>query len=366
MTGTWRPLTFAAAIIVTMAAAATAQTVIVAKTPPGTAVELGVNAKAVGTATSDNQGVATFPLNTLEKAGPKVTGKTEMDVRVFVDVCDKSRRVWLTETGWQPPAVDAGCVRRELFGLFSLQRNTSLVVDAAEQNQAVWIRQGPVPAHWLDPNAQPETTGGFLFPLPTGLSLFGGAGAGLYGNIGAVACGSGTECTTQETKFAIRAGADFWINRFMAATGSYLRPVEMKATGSGSGFRFTTTLLANVATFGGKIALPARRARVYGEGGGVYQRSNLQTTQSINPIVITGDDGDVVVSPGGTQVFNMQTAGWSWYAGGGVEIWVKKTWAVFGEAGRVSLQGSPRAGGEGHLDDSLIYAIGGVRLHVGR
>jgi hypothetical protein len=366
MTGTWRPPTLAAALIVTMAAAATAQTVIVTKTPPGTAVELGVNATAVRTATSDGEGVATLPLDTLASPRAKTGAKTEMDVRVFVDVCEKARRVWLTETGWQPPAVAAGCARRELFGTFSLQKITTLVVDAAEQNQAVWIRQGPAPSSWLDPNAQPETGGGPIFPIPTGIVLFGGPGVGKFANSPTVACGTNVEqCSASAYTLTFRVGGEFWLNRHMAVTGSYIKPVEMKATGAGTGYRFTTTLSPNIGTIGGKVGLPFGRARLYAEGGALYQRSNFQTTQSVNPITGTVNEEEVIF-PGGTQEFNLQTSGWSWLAGGGVEIWIKRNLGIYIEGGRAGLKGSPIAGGEGKLDDSLWYFIGGVRFRLSR
>lgn len=227
-------------------------------------------------------------------------------------------------------------------------------------------RQGPAPANWLDPNARPETGGGPEFPLPVGLVLFGGLGAGKYGHSGAVACGQGVgSCSSNAYALTFRMGGDFWLGRFLAVTGSYLKPLEMKATGGGSGYRFTTTLRPNVATVGGKIAIPTGRVRLYAEGGFTYQRSNFQTTESVNPYVATVN-GEEVVFPGGTQVFNLQTGGWGWIAGGGIDIWVKRQWGVYAEAGRATLQGSPRAGGEGSLDETLLYFVGGVRFRLTR
>jgi hypothetical protein len=365
MTVTWRPLALAAALIVTLTAAATAQTVIVAKAPPGASIEVGLNAASLRTDKADEQGVAKLPLDTLAAPGKTTTGKTEMDVRVFVDVCEKSRRVWLVETGWQPPAAAAGCTRRELFGVFALQKGTTLVVDAGDQSQAVWIRQGPVPAHWLDPNAQPETTGGPEWPMATGLVLFGGAGAGQYSDSATVACGAGAECSSTDVRPTFRVGAEFWFGRFLAVTGTYLKPMKMEARGYGPGYQFTTTLLPNVATIGGKAGVPIGRVRLYAEGGVVYQRSNLQTIQTMDDITVTVND-ESTTFPGGTQEFNLQTSGWSWTVGGGGEIWIKRKWAVYGEVGRAGLKGSPRAGGEGSLDDKLLYVVGGLRFRVGR
>jgi hypothetical protein len=360
MTETWRPLALAAALIVTVAAAATAQTVIVTRTPPGTAVELGVNATAAGKATSDAKGTATIPLNTLEPA-KSPTGKTEMDVRVFVDVCEKARHVWLAERGWQPPAVEAGCSRREMFGVFSLQRITSLVIEASEENQSVWIRQGAVPTTWVDPNLQLETTRE-KWEMATGLVLFGGAGFGKYLWSDLVACGNSTDsCVAANYHMTYRAGVAFWLNRFVGVTGGYFKASQFKTRGAGSGYRFTTTLAPDVATVGAIGGFSIGRARVYAEGGGTYERSNLQTTESINPIL--GNDGSVS-SEGGTQVLNLQTSGWAWYAAGGMEVWVNNKWGLFGEMGRMGINGQPRAGGEGYLNETVAYTIGGVRLRL--
>jgi hypothetical protein len=365
MTGTWRPLVLAAALIVTMAAAATAQTVIVTRTPPGTAVELGVNATPIGNATSDAKGVASIPLNTLQPRAA-ASGKTEMDVRVFVDVCEKKRNVWLTETGWQPPAIAAGCTRREMFGVFSLLQTTSIVVEAAEANQAVWIRQGPVPSAWLDPNAQVETPRESNWEMATGLILFAGTGPVKYIWTDLVGCGTNNDvCTPNDWQMAYRTGVDFWLNRFVAVTGGYFKALEWQARGSGSGYRFKTTLTSDVATVGVKGGISISRVRVYLDVGGTYQRSNLQTTQSVNPITGSGTNGEtIIVSEGGTQVFNMQTSGMNWYLAGGLEVWVKRNWGLYTEVGRMGLHGTPRAGGEGGLEDTLGYAVTGIRLRV--
>ncbi len=367
MTGIWRPLAVAAALIVTLAATATAQTVIVAKTPPGTSVTVGLNTTTLQTATSGEDGGATIPLNLLaarpDKAG---TDKTELDVRVFVDVCEKSRNVWLLETGWQPPAAGAGCARHELFGTFAVRSITSLVVDAAEETQAVWIRQGTPPARWLDPNAQPEREGGPEWPLPTGIVLFGGLGLGSFHELGLIACGVGTDyCTPSNKPLTFQVGADYWLNRYLAVTGSYMKPYRLEVLGYGSGYRFSTYFSPNVATMGGKFGLSVSRVRFYGEGGAVYQRGNYKTTQMVDPITVTVN-GEPTTFPGGVQVFNFQTSGWSWMAGGGAEVWVKRNWAIYGEAGWLGLKGTPIAGGEGSLNDRLLYFVAGVRLRLSR
>ena len=96
MRALWR-LVFAAAVLnLTVIAAASAQTIIVTKAPPGSAIELVVNSAVAATATADATGMATIPI-TPEARG----GKTESDTYVYVEYCDNLRRVILIEPGMQ-------------------------------------------------------------------------------------------------------------------------------------------------------------------------------------------------------------------------------------------------------------------------
>lgn len=362
MTESWRPLALAAALIVTLAAtSATAQTVVVTKAPPGATIDLGLNAATVGTATADASGVATIPVN-LSAHG----GRTETDVHIFIDVCAKSRRVTLVETGWQPPEPASGCNRREMFGAFYLRSATTLVVNTGEQSQGVWIRQGPAPSTWL--REEPEGGGsgvtGSAFPLPTGLVLFAGTGIARYSDAVAVSCGAVSDCNGKEVRLTGRVGGDFWFGSFLAATASYLKPSSAETAGSGTGYRFDSSLAPHVVTFGAKIALPASRARIYGEVGALYNWATLSTTETIDDQTITVDGATQTIK-GGTQSFELKTGGWGWMVGGGVEIWLKRSFAIYGEGGRAKLSGTPTGGGEGQLDDSLTYATAGFRIRLG-
>ncbi len=357
----WWPLALAAAFIVTAAAgAATAQTVIVTKAPPGAAVEVGLDTTTIATATADGTGLATLTVD-LSAHG----GKSETDVRIFVDVCQQTRRVTLVETGYQPSQAAPGCTRREIFGVFYLQKVTTLVVNAAEDSQAVWIRQGPAPGHWLSNEAaggSAET--GSALRVPTGFSLFGGGGVGKYANAVSVSCGTGPQCTGNDVRLAGRVGGDFWFTPYVAASASYLRPASAPTAGAGTDYTFTSSQSLNVATMTAKVGVPFRSFRLYGEGGATYTWGTLTTKETTNDRTVT-INGVPQTVPGGTQTFELKTGGWGWTIGGGLEMWVKHSIALYAEFGRAKLGGKAVGGGEGSLDETLTYAVAGVRLHLG-
>ncbi len=357
-----RSLLLAAALTVTVAAGqATAQTVVVTKAPPGAAIELGLNAATIGTATADAAGMATLKVD-LESRGKKPNA----DVRILVDVCEKARRVTLLETGWEAPSPAAGCTRSEIFGVFYLQKITTLVVSAAEQAQAVWLKQGPAPDTWLrDPPPETEKKTGSDTLVPKGFLLYVGAGLSKYANASTVSCGTQTACARDDTQIAVRIGGDYWIKPYLAVSGGFLKPWGAKAEGSGNGYRFETSLSPNIVTITGKVGAPLGRLRVYGESGAAYNWTTRTTSQTMNEITITVDGLPVVV-PGGTQVFELKTEGWSWMWSGGGEFWLTPIAAVWGEFSWVKLVGKASGGGEGSLNDTVTSVAGGIRLSLGK
>jgi hypothetical protein len=358
----WRPLALAAAFTVTVVVgAATAQTVVVTKAPPGATVDLGLNTETIGTAVADAAGIATLTVNLAAHGGRK-----ETDARIFVDVCEKARRVTLVETGWQPPAAAVGCARREMFGVFFLRDVTTLVVNAAETTQAVWIKQGPAPPNWLSEQPSDESGSISAYPLPVGLVLFGGGGLGKFSDAVSVSCGTSVDCNGKDLRLTGRVGADYWFARFLAASISYLKPLNAATAGSGTGFQFTSALSPQIVTVSGKVAIPAGRFRLYAEAGADYSWATLTTIETIDDQTITVNGATETVK-GGTQTFELKTGGWGWVIGGGVEVWLKKSLGIYADFGRARLKGTPTGGGEGLLDDSVTYAIAGLRLRlVGR
>ena len=136
-----------------MIAAASAQTVIVTKAPPGSGDRAGRQLAVAATATADATGMATMAI-TAEARG----GKTESDTYVFVEYCDNLRRVILIEPGMQGYA-GGQCPRREVQGAYVLRGATTLVVNVSEPAPSVLVRQGKVPPAWLtDEVERPEGT----------------------------------------------------------------------------------------------------------------------------------------------------------------------------------------------------------------
>jgi hypothetical protein len=363
----WRSLACAAALNVIVAGGvATAQTVVVMNAPPGSTIELALNAETIGSAKADPGGQATLSVNLADHGG-----KTETDARVYVDICASLRRVVLVERGLQPAPPGETCARRELIDLLILRKVTSLVVDVKETNPAVWVRQGPVPPAWLRQGSEEVTAARNAVELPTGFVLFGGGGFTKFRDAVAVACGSMTDCTGDLTGVAYTGGAEFWLTRYLSAEATYLRPAEITATGEGGYYRFHSILDAHIFTFAGKLGIQAGPVRIYGKGGATYHRAVTSMMQTIDDRTVTvgdatvGDTTEETIT-GGTQVFELQTSGWGWMFGGGLEGWVSPTLALYAEGGYDQIRGADRSIGEGLIRDRVIYAVMGIRVHIGR
>jgi hypothetical protein len=361
MRGPWRLLTLAATLNLTVAATGVlAQTVTVTKAPPGATIDVVLNATSVGTAVADKSGVATIPVKLLAKGA-----KAQTDVHIYVDVCEAVRRVTLTEPGWTPQPSRPGCARQEIFGIYVVRDVTSLVVEVGEKNQAVWIRQGSAPGDWLTEDVAASQSRGADIVVPKGFVPFGGFGGGKVGNFLAVNCNQMPGCGGSEMRPALVAGADYWINPYVAAEGRFIGPMDATAKGLGSSFRFDSKLAVNVMMIGGKVGVPVGRLRIYGEGGANYQWAMSTTTQSIDAREVTVD-GVTTVIPGGTQTFTLKTGGWGWHVSGGFEIWAGSRIGVFAEAGHATLKGKASDGGEGTLDDAYNFLLAGVRVALRR
>jgi hypothetical protein len=356
MTNCWRLIVCAAALMLTVnSGTAVAQTVIVRKAPPGSTVELVLNAATVATATVDSSGVVTLAVNLVKNAG-----KTETDASLFYELCGDVRRVVIVERGVTPPT-SAGCDRRELAGLFLLRGITSVVLDVSTPTPLIRLRQGRPPDEWLRdevPGGPPPRT------VPTGLVLSGGAGLGKASNAVGVACGTVTDCSGDDFGLALNGSAAVWLSRFVGAEVSYLRPAKVKANGSGTNFRFDSTLDTHVINVFGKVGAPAGPVRLYAQAGPTYHRGTFKTSQTTDEVTVT--EGDVTRTiPGGTQTFVLQTSGWTWALGGGLEGWVSGSAAIYAEFMSAGLNGRSRSGGEGSLDDRVTLILFGIRVHLG-
>jgi hypothetical protein len=328
------------------------QTVVVRKVPPGTAVELVVNTTPAGQAVADAAGDASITFNLQEAAGAQ-----EVDATIALDVCGAARRVVLAARGMASPAPEQGCDRRPVSGLFLLRRITTLVVNADSVIPSVLLIQG-------DYDLSPEAPVRTVRSVPTGLVLFGGAGRGTYGEAGDLACGNVASCAGEGQWGAVTAGVDFWVVPYFALTGSFVKPAQFDVTGDGEVFEFNSFVDAYVLTLGGKLGIPMGPFRAYGHAGGTYHRANLGTTQTNDETTITVGGVQQTI-PGGTQAFEVQTAGWGLAFGGGIEAWLNRTFALYGDVSRVGIKGDAREG-EGSIDDNLLSIGFGARIRFGR
>ena len=333
-----RLLVAAAALNVTMGAAvATAQTVIVRKAPAGDTIELFLNTTKVGTATVDANGDATLPLNLRENN----SGKTDIDANVFVEACDKLRRILVVERGQPAAAQTVGCDRREILGLYLVRRDNSLVIDVGAPNPTMMLVKG---SYGLGPEKPGPRA-------PKGLVLFGGAGLADVRDAVAISCGTASPCDGKNAGLTYVAGATVWLTRFLAAEGTYIKPHDATASGSGTDYNFNSTLNAQVITITGRLGIPVRSVRLSGFGGANYHDALLTTRETIKDQ---------------SQAMEVETRGWGWVFGAGIEIWAAPAFAIYADAGIAGLRGVPVGGGEIRFNDRLRYVTIGARVRIGR
>jgi len=359
MTGSRRALGLASACCVFLAAgAASAQTVIVSGAPPQSTVELALNANVIQTATAGDDRTATLEVNLTE-----TRGRPETDVHIVVDSCADRYLVALVEPPLQPPAATEGCDRRELVGLFLIRQVTSMVVYVGEGTPSVRVKQGRLPSEWLQPGAQALASRPSEPTAPRGLVLSGGGGWAIFGSPTAAECGSLLDCSSKESPLTYTASAAYWFTQILGAEVSYVKPGKVTAAGAGSGFTFDTGLETDVVTIVGKVGIPVRIVRIYALGGATHHWATTTTTERIADQTVTVDDEEVVL-PGGTQVFTLNTKGWSWLFGGGAEFWVAPRFAIYGDFTYLKLKGDNADGGEGSLDDRALLLMMGARVRL--
>jgi hypothetical protein len=344
MKSAWRLLVLAAVLDITLGrGTAAAQRVMVRNLPAGTPVEIILNAETAGHGTVDQTGDVTIPFTLPEK-----DGRAEMDANVFVDLCEKTRRVVIVDRSRAPAAVAEGCERREISGLFWVRRSNTIVIDLATANPSLLLINGTyTPPKPLSPEEEAGESKPHA-PLPKGFVLFAGGGLTKLRDFLVLQCGTATPCTGEDNPLSYSFGVTLWLTRYLAVEGSYLHPTAFKASG-GTGYKFTTDLNADIWSIVGKAGVQAGPVRLYGQGGMNYHDATLKTTETI----------DVA-----TQAIEIQTKGWSWTYGGGAEVWIKKA-AIYGEFDLASIKGNASGGGEAKIADRATAILVGLRLHVG-
>lgn len=340
-----RRLALALSLIIYFASLASAQTIIVTHAPQGGTVEVAFDNDRVATATADASGQATLTF-----ALPAQV--TEADVHVSTERCGDMRRVLLVERGIQGAPPTGPCDRRDFPDVFVVQRVTTFVVDFANPAASVHLRQGPAPPGWLTEGGV-STSRFNLPPAPKGLIVSGGIGVASAGNWTDTACGTNTTtCTSTATTRALAAAAAYWLTPNIGVEGTYLRPSDTTASGGGTDFTFTSTRKTEVGLISGLVGGAFGGFRLYGRGGASYHRATLSTSETVQGV--------------GSQNLEFKSAGWSWHAGGGLEVWVKSFLALYVDGGIVQLRGNGVGGADGSMDEQLIVANVGVKVHVWR
>jgi hypothetical protein len=356
----WRRLMLAAAITVTVGVgAASAQTVIVRNAPPGSSVELVMNADTVGSATVDAAGTATITSNR-----PVPDNKVGSDAHLYLETCDTRRRVLMVERGKPASDPGAGCTRAQVVEWFVLRRVTTMVVDVGGKAPTLWVTQGKAPEEWLRAPSKDGTPVTIARPASKGFMIYGGGGLAKFANTVALACGTVANCTGKDSRLTYNAGAVYWVVPYFAIDASYLKPANLTVDGSDTTFGFSSFLKTDIAKVGVKVGVPVGPVRFYGQGGAAYTRATFGTTQTIIDTTITVGDVTTTV-PGGATTVDLQTQGWGWYAGGGLEGWVSRSVALYVEVERAVIKGKAQGGEEGSLDERVTSVLVGLRIRIG-
>ena len=167
------------------------------------------------------------------------------------------------------------------------------------------------------------------------------------------ACGDAPTCNSTSITPLLSAGAGGWITKHIGAQVSFVRPSDATATGGGDTYTFDTKVQTRMTLIAARAGVPAGPTRIYGMGGLSYLELTTTTIETL-----TADKSQ--------QTLAQKSTGWSWMAGGGVETWVAKRIAVYGEFIVANAKGTPIAGGLGGIDDKMLFGVVGVRLRLSR
>lgn len=331
-----RLLILAAVTILGMGSSAAGQTVMVRGAVPGETVEVMVNGAVAGTGTIDATGVgsAAFSL----PAG--ATAVPEMNARLYVDACEKLRRVHIIEQSQAPAATATGCTRSEITGIYWVRQRSTIVVNVANPIPAVLLRQGR-----YNPNA-----GGPRRPSPTGLVLFGGGGLVQMPDVFIVPCGNVAECSGDETVGGYTAGVGYWLTRWLGAEASYTRPSKFSGEGSFGTFTFADTIdIHHVVSLVGKLAVPLGPVRIYGQGGGNWHEGTSTTVQTL---------------AAESQTLERKAEGWGWTLGAGIEAWVAPSFALYAEGNMARVRGEAIDDSRAEFSNRMRTVMFGARVKI--
>jgi hypothetical protein len=353
-----RQLALAAALWATaFAGAAAAQTLIIRNGVPATAVEVTLNGTPIGSSHSDNIGDARIQTHAFTSGKSRETG-----VEVNIDDCSALMRVVLVERNLPAPPAAAGCRRRNIEGTFVLRPTTSFVIDLKDVTPTLLQHQGPPPAEWLRLGTAPLTS---IAGTTPGLVLWGGTTLTRFNTSFADLCGDAQLCEGKDFKPTVAFGGAYWFIPELGVSASFAKSAETTAAASQDAYTFDATRDFRIVTLMGNVAFAHGNFRMYGQLGTNYSQAMTSTTQTLPDISVV--KGDVVTTfKGGTDTLRLRSGGWSWAAGGGVEVWWKPPVGFYGEVTRARLKGHDLDGGSDSVADGIIAFSGGVKFRVGR
>ena len=350
MTRLLRPCAVAAAFLLTAGSGiAAAQTLIVRRAPIGSTVELFVNATKAGSGQADSAGDAKVPF-TLP------AGKTEMDARVYVDTCAENHRVVIADRDAAPVPPDGDCTRQEITGVFLMRKVTSAVINVGEPIATLLLRQGEYSLRPRGPRRQ----------APAGLVIFGGGSLVTYAHAVEFGCTGVPTCSGDQQGVGYTVGADYWVTRYLAVEGAYIRPPHLTIAGSGTAYHFDSFFEPHLFTVAGKVGIPLGPIRLYGRGGFNYHRGESGTTQVTESVTVTNEDGTTTTAAGTTETVESKTDGWGWLAGGGLEAWLAPSFALYAEGNAAGVKGSAEVREQGNIDNRTYMITAGIRVKIGR
>jgi hypothetical protein len=308
--------------------------------PASSPVEVALNGSKVGTGTTGETGDVTVPLS----VGGAIPA-TGLDANIYVDYCDKLRRVQIVERTKIVPAAEPGCDRHEISGLFWVRPVNTIVFDLGGASPSLLLVRGS----YVYRAPKEEDAPHIWRPLPTGLLVYGGLGLAKLSDAFSNTCGNASPCSgNDEGLGGYTFGADFWVKRWIAIEGSYIKPRQMTAQG-GDTFNFNTKQDTDVFTIVGKGGIPAGPVRIFGEYGVNWHESTTTTKERIDLA---------------SQTFTLKTRGWGYVLGGGVEAWIWKKIAIYGDLGVMRVKGDSVTGGEAKLDDHVNFLFIGAKFRL--
>ena len=345
-------------LIVLRASPGQAQTVVVINAAPGTAIEFVLESAVVGTGTVDAKGTAVI------QANESALGTRRLDGLVRVDNCGPAKRIVIFDRSQAPPPGGL-CDRVEIAGLFLVQSRTSLVFDLGSPKPTMRVRQGAVPSEWVQGASDLPRTARVRDSVqpPTGLIVFGGAGAGHFRDFTLLQCGASIICGGDDSPALLNGGVSYWFLPYVGVAASYVKPHPITAWSAQDAFQFDSKMDPDVFTGALQGGVPVGPVRIVGTLGATYHRATLTINQTMVDATATVD-GVTLPITGGSQTIQTQTAGWGWMWNGGAEWWVLRQLAIYGEYGQLTLKGSDRRGSEAAINERVDYFVFGAKWRV--